>query len=64
MTTPLTAQALEAADEVFITSSIREIVPVVKVDDSKVGAGVPGPVYARIRQLFDAYVAEYSAARK
>lgn len=61
---PLTAQALEAADEVFITSSIREIVPVVRVDDSKVGAGVPGPVYARIRQLFDAYVAEYAAARK
>ena len=60
---PLTAAAL-AADEVFITSSIREIVPVVRVDDAPVGAGVPGPMYTRIRALFDAYVAEYVAARR
>jgi branched-chain amino acid aminotransferase len=61
---PLTAAALEAADEVFITSSIREIVPVVRVDATPVGSGTPGAMYRRIRTLFDAYVAEYVAARK
>jgi branched-chain amino acid aminotransferase len=56
---PLTEAALEHADEVFITSSIREIVPVVRVDDRVVGSGRPGPVYKRIRQLFDEYVEQY-----
>jgi branched-chain amino acid aminotransferase len=33
-----------AADEVFISSSIREIFPVVTVDGAPVGNGKPGPV--------------------
>jgi len=61
---PLTQAALETADEVFITSSIREIVPIVKVDDRTIGAGRPGPAYTKIRGLFDAYVAAYVAARR
>ncbi len=43
---------LEAADEMFITSTTRELSPVVKVDDRVVGAGTPGPV---TRQLLDLY---------
>ncbi len=35
---------LARADEVFITSSIRELVPVVKIDGQPVGVGEPGPV--------------------
>jgi branched-chain amino acid aminotransferase len=35
---------LERADEIFITSSIREIVPVVVLDGKPVGFGFPGPV--------------------
>ncbi len=42
---------LQAADEVFITSSIREIVPVVKVDERPIGRGAPGPI---ARQLLAA----------
>ncbi len=61
---PLTEAALRSADEVFITSSIREIVPIVTVDGAPVGAGKPGPVYAQIRKLFDAFVARYVAERK
>jgi branched-chain amino acid aminotransferase len=37
---------LYRADEVFITSSVREIVPVVRVDDVDVGNGRPGPITA------------------
>src|SRR5258708_22929420 len=35
---------LETADEIFITSTTRELSPVVKVDDRTIGSGQPGPV--------------------
>jgi branched-chain amino acid aminotransferase len=35
---------LAEADEMFLTSSTKEIVPVVRVDDLKIGDGHPGPV--------------------
>lgn len=40
------------ADEVFITSSLREVVPVVRVDDHEVGANMPGAVTRRIHTAF------------
>ena len=43
---------LAAADEAFITSSIREVVPVVRADDAVVAGGKPGPV---TRQLIAAF---------
>jgi branched-chain amino acid aminotransferase len=43
---------LESADEMFITSTTRELSPVVKVDDRVVGSGRPGPV---TKQLLDLY---------
>jgi branched-chain amino acid aminotransferase len=61
---PLTESALKCSDEVFITSSIREIVPIVQVDDQQIGSGRPGPIYARVRRLFDAYVGAYVLAHK
>ncbi|MGE5246372.1 MAG: aminotransferase class IV [Betaproteobacteria bacterium] len=43
---------LFGADEVFLTSTTREVVPIVRVDDRRIGAGTPGPV---TRALLDAY---------
>jgi branched-chain amino acid aminotransferase len=43
---------LERASEAFLTSSLREIVPVVRVDDLRIGAGVPGPVTQRLHEAF------------
>ena len=40
---------LEQADEAFITSSIREVMPVVALDGKRVGDGVPGPAAARLQ---------------
>src|SRR4029077_20983820 len=48
------------AEEVFIKSTVREIVPVVRVDDVVVGAGRPGPITQRIRA---AYLAETQRCR-
>jgi branched-chain amino acid aminotransferase len=41
-----------AADELFITSSIRELVPVVRLDGRTVGTGKPGPVFRRLLAAF------------
>jgi len=43
---------LLGADEAFLTSTTREVVPIVQVDDTKIGVGVPGPV---TRALLDAF---------
>jgi branched-chain amino acid aminotransferase len=40
------------ADECFLTSTTREVAPIVQVDERKIGAGVPGPV---ARALLDGY---------
>jgi branched-chain amino acid aminotransferase len=39
---------LDTADEVFITSTTRELSPVVRIDDRVVGSGRPGPVFAAL----------------
>jgi branched-subunit amino acid aminotransferase/4-amino-4-deoxychorismate lyase len=36
------------ADECFLTSTTREIVPIVQVDDRVIGSGKPGPVTNRL----------------
>jgi branched-subunit amino acid aminotransferase/4-amino-4-deoxychorismate lyase len=40
---------LLAADEAFLTSSIREVMPVVSVDGQPLGDGRPGPAAARLQ---------------
>jgi branched-chain amino acid aminotransferase len=40
------------ADEVFITSTVREVVPVVRVDDVSIGQGKPGPVTQRVGRAY------------
>jgi len=46
---------LRQADEIWIASSIREIVPAVELDDQPVGDGKPGPVWQTMSRLFQAY---------
>lgn len=49
---PVTMARLLAAEEVFITSSLREIVSVVRVDAHTIGAGVPGPKTRALHAAF------------
>jgi branched-chain amino acid aminotransferase len=44
---------LRAAEEAFITSATRGVLPVTRVDDRPVGAGTPGPVTRRLMSLYD-----------
>jgi branched-chain amino acid aminotransferase len=43
---------LESAEEMFITSTTRELSPVVKVDDRVVGAGTPGAITKRLLERY------------
>jgi branched-chain amino acid aminotransferase len=49
---PLTPADLASADEVFISSSLREVVPVVRVDDRSVADGHPGPITRALHVAF------------
>jgi branched-subunit amino acid aminotransferase/4-amino-4-deoxychorismate lyase len=40
---------LLAADEAFLTSSVREVMPIVAVDGAAIGDGRPGPAAARLQ---------------
>jgi branched-chain amino acid aminotransferase len=44
---------LYLADEVFLSGTAAELVPVREIDDHAVGAGKPGPITRAIQQVFD-----------
>lgn len=48
------AAALAGADEIWLTSSTREIYPVTRLDGRPIGTGRPGPVWTRMRGLLQA----------
>ncbi|MFC4772217.1 D-amino-acid transaminase [Enterococcus hermanniensis] len=48
-----TREALLAADECFKTSSVAEIMPIVEIDDQKIGEGMPGKL---TKKLLNAYI--------
>jgi len=54
---PIPTSALAIADEMFLTSSLREIAPVTTVDGHRVGKGRVGPLTARLREAYGALVA-------
>jgi branched-chain amino acid aminotransferase len=54
--TNIPPEALFSADEVFITSSIRGVVPVTSVNGRKIGSGVRGPITHRFQELYAARV--------
>jgi len=48
----LVMQDVYTADEVFLTGTGAELVPVVEVDGRRIGAGRPGPVFLRLLNGF------------
>lgn len=50
--TNLTRYDVWCADEVFLTGTGAETIPVVKVDGRVIGSGKPGPVFAKVLQSF------------
>ena len=48
----VSAEALMAADEVFITSTAGGIMPVARIDGAAIGDGAPGPLTGKLTELY------------
>ncbi len=57
----LTAHDFETADEAFLTSSLREVVPVVAIDGRRIGDGLPGPRTLRLLEAYRARTRELTS---
>ena len=55
---------IKEADEAFLTSTIRDVMPVTIVDEMPVRNGRPGPVTENLRRAYLEYVKEYIAKAK
>jgi len=53
---PLTARGVLDADEMFLTNSIMELLPVGRVERKEIGDGLPGPVTKRLAEAYRALV--------
>jgi branched-chain amino acid aminotransferase len=49
---------LHQADEAFLTSSVRGVVPITRADGQPLGDGKPGPITRRVMTAYDALVRE------
>jgi D-alanine transaminase len=56
--TAVSAEELRKAEEVFIAAATIGTLPVTRLDEKPVGAGVPGPVWKRIYAAYEAYKRE------
>ena len=58
---PVSAEVLRRADEIWLSSSTREVLPVTRLDGAPVGPGTPGPLWRRMDALYQDYKARVRA---
>ncbi|MBI5753063.1 MAG: D-amino acid aminotransferase [Hydrogenophilales bacterium] len=54
---PVAEATVRAADELWLTSSTREVLPITLLDGQPVGGGQPGPLFKRMDALYQDYKA-------
>ena len=52
---PVSENELRHADEIWITSSTKEVLAVTRLDGNDVGSGRPGPLFRRMHALYQTY---------
>ena len=60
---PVSEAELRAADEVWLSSSTKEVLAVTTIDGKPVGTGKPGPVFQRMHALYQEHKAKLRAVR-
>ena len=60
----VTEAEVRAADEIWVTSSSKEVLAIVSLDGRKVGEGRPGPVFRRMYALYQEFKREVMRAGK
>ena len=51
----ITETQLRSAAEIWVTSSVREILPITTLDEQTVSSGKPGPIWSQVWQLYQNY---------
>lgn len=59
---PVKEAELRSADEIWVTSSTREVLSITTLDGKPVGPGKPGPVAAKVHALYQQYKAQVMRA--
>lgn len=59
---PISRAEVAAADEVWLSSSTKEVLAVTTLDGKPVGTGKPGPVFRRMHALYQDYKAKLAKA--
>lgn len=59
----ISRQMLDEADEIWVTSSSKEVMAVVELDGRPVGNGKPGPIYSRMAGFYSEYKALLQAGQ-
>jgi len=57
----LTAEDLINADECFMTSTTKEVIPVTQVNNAPIGTGEPGVITGKLHQLYREFIAQQIA---
>jgi D-alanine transaminase len=60
---PIPEAELRSADEIWLSSSTKEVLAVTTLDGRPVGSGKPGPVFRRMHALFQEHKAKLKARR-
>jgi D-alanine transaminase len=60
----VTEAEVRAADEIWVTSSSKEVLAIVSLDGRKVGEGWPGPVFRRMYALYQEFKRKVMRAGK
>ncbi len=60
----ITEAEVRAADEIWVTSSSKEVLAIVSLDGRKVGEGRPGPVFRRMYALYQEFKRKVMRAGK
>lgn len=63
---PVTESAISesdllAADEIWMTNSTREILPIIRINDKSIGKGAPGPMHKKLHALYQEYKRAFRA---
>jgi len=60
---PVTEAELRSASEVMLSSSIKELLPITRLDSKPVGSGKPGALHARLHALYQDYIRDFRAGK-
>jgi len=55
----LSLDEIQSCQEAFLCSSVKDVVPLIQINDIKIGSGTPGPYSEKLRNLYRSYIKDY-----